>query len=352
MSRIFYSLAVLAWVALLFPYPSTLFIAGCFACFSHPLYARLAGRWPGLRAATAYVVILIGVIIVPVSLLVVLVTPQAKAGYNMLQRLKEAHFQLPQAWLDTLGALGDSLSFIPGLKPWMQDLANNIEQTLGELVRTLVSGGFGFLGGTMAVFWSLFLFVTASAFGVAYAERFRSMVLTLTRLPGDVLDRFVQAIRGALRGVILGILLVAVVQGILCGIGFYAAGVPQPAFWGLLATCVAPIPLVGTAIVWIPLCIVLWFSGSMAAAIGLAIWGAVAVTMADNILRPLFLKRGINAPLFVLVLAILCGMSTFGPVGLVAGPVLAVFSMQATREGHRLLAPPSLPHPPDADGGA
>jgi predicted PurR-regulated permease PerM len=58
----------------------------------------------------------------------------------------------------------------------------------------------------------------------------------------------------------------------------------------------------------------------------------------DNILRPLFLKRGINAPLFVLVLAILCGLYTFGPVGLIFGPVLVAFSIQAVREGDGLTA--------------
>jgi len=212
-------------------------------------------------------------------------------------------------------------------------------------VRALVSGGFGFLGGTMIVFWTLFLFVTFSALGVAYAEQFRSMTLALSRLPGDMLDRFVQAIRAALRGVIMGIVLVPLAQGILCGIGFYAAGVPQPAFWGLLATFVAPIPLIGTTIVWAPLCAVLWFSDSMGAAIGLAVWGIVAVAGVDNVLRPLFLRRGINAPLFVLVLAILCGLSTFGPVGLVAGPVLVAFSFQAIREADCLL---TLPPPPSS----
>jgi predicted PurR-regulated permease PerM len=243
------------------------------------------------------------------------------------------------------------LSFIPGLEVWLQDLGSNIEQSLGEVVRALVSGGFGFLGGTMTVFWTLFLFVTFSAFGVAYAGRFRAMVLALTRLPEDMFDRFVLGIRAALRGVIMGIVLVPLAQGILCGFAFYVAGVPQPAFWGLLATFVAPIPVIGTAVVWGPLCIVLWFSGSMGAAIGLAIWCLVAVAGVDNILRPLFLQRGINAPLFVLVLAILCGLATFGPVGLVAGPVLVAFAMQAVREADRLQQP-SPPASPDADAKA
>ena len=67
----------------------------------------------------------------------------------------------------------------------------------------------------------------------------------------------------------------------------------------------------------------------------------VAVGGVDNILRPFFLKQGINAPLFVLVLSILCGMATFGPVGLIAGPVLVAFAIQAVMESDNLLNSPS-----------
>ena len=191
MSRVFYALAVLAWVLLLFPYPGTVFAAGCFACFSYPIYARLAARRTAFKAMSAYAAGLIGVIIVPVSLLIVLVMPQARAGYYMLLRLKAAHFQLPQTWLDNLDTVLESLSFIPGLDAWLRDISTNIEQTLGEIVRTLVSGGYGFLGGTMSVFWILFLFVTFSTLGVAYAAHFRTIILTLTRLPEDIFNRFI-----------------------------------------------------------------------------------------------------------------------------------------------------------------
>ena len=71
------------------------------------------------------------------------------------------------------------------------------------------------------------------------------------------------------------------------------------------------------------------------AAVGLALWGIVVVAGVDNVLRPLFLQQGIKAPFFVLIIAILCGMSSFGPVGLIAGPVLLAFAIQAVEEGNR-----------------
>lgn len=151
-----------------------------------------------------------------------------------------------------------------------------------------------------------------------------------------MLRRFTLTIHKALRAIMLGIVLVALAQGVLCGIGFSVAGVKQPAFWGMLATLVAPIPMVGTALVWLPLCLSLWFTGKTMAAVGLALWGMLAVAGVDNVLRPLFLRQGINAPFFVLIIAILCGLASFGPVGLIAGPVLLAFAMQAVEEGNRI----------------
>ena len=75
------------------------------------------------------------------------------------------------------------------------------------------------------------------------------------------------------------------------------------------------------------------------AAVGLALWGTLAVAGVDNVMRPFFLRQGINAPFLVLVLAILCGLSAFGAVGLIAGPVILAFAMQAVDEANRYYRP-------------
>ncbi len=149
-----------------------------------------------------------------------------------------------------------------------------------------------------------------------------------------MLAHFVMAAHKALRAIMFGIVFVALVQGALCGIAFAVAGINQPAFWGMLATLVAPIPAIGTALVWLPLCLSLWFSGHTMAAVGLGLWGTIVVAGIDNVLRPLFLKQGIKAPFFVLILAMLCGLYAFGAVGLIAGPILLALAIQSVEEGN------------------
>lgn len=337
MHSILYVTAALAWIILLWPYPFTVFMAASLACVTLPIYKRLCLLLPGPRAVVVYVTGLCAAIIVPLSVLALLVAPQAVAGLHTFQKLRESNFQLPPSWQDSLLEWKVTLSTIPGVEKMLQDLQENFDTLLSKTISTIVSGGFGIVGSTLTALWLMFLFVTLTALCAVYAPRIHDISLVIFRLPAPMMHRFVLTIRGALRGVILGVVLVALAQGLLCGIGFAVAGIKQPAFWGLLATFVAPIPVVGTALVWIPLCLMLWFTDSTFAAVGLALWGTLGVAGVDNILRPLFLKQGINAPLFVLVLSILCGMASFGPVGLIVGPVLVAFAIQAIKEGETLL---------------
>lgn len=156
----------------------------------------------------------------------------------------------------------------------------------------MLAGGVGIAGGAFQAVLVLFLFVMITMMCVTRADLIHEFACRLTQWPAEVIDRFVSTIRKAIFGVLVGVVFVALIQGFLCGVGFAIAEVPQPAFWGLIAAFVAPIPFVGTALVWLPVCIWLWLTGSTVACIGLAIWCALVVAGVDNLLRPFFLKTG------------------------------------------------------------
>lgn len=355
--RLLYLLAALAWYLLLWPNPVTIFMAACFACLTLPLYRRLrqkAGVWrvrlerrePDSRKRRrliglsrhvplwGYVTFIISSLFVPIAVLALLVSPQAVAGLARLRELQANNFQLPPQWVEHIQQWRLSLAEYPRIEKLVDDFVHNLDTLFGDAMSMLVSRGFGFLGGTMTALWTTFLFFTLTVLFTVYSRRIRKVFCRIFHLPQALLRRFTNTIHRALRAIMLGIVLVALAQGVLCGIGFAVAGVNQPAFWGMLATLVAPIPVVGTALIWLPLCLSLWFTGKTMAAVGLALWGMLAVAGVDNVLRPLFLRQGINAPFFVLILAILCGLASFGPVGLIAGPVLLSFAMQAVEEAN------------------
>ena len=355
--RLLYLLAALAWYLLLWPNPITIFMAACFSCLTLPFYRRLrqrASAWrvrlerrePDSRGRRflirfshhmplcSYIAAIFSGLFVPIAILALLVSPQAVAGLARLRALQANNFQLPPQWVEHIQHWRLSLTEYPSIEKAVNDFLHNLDTLFGDAVTMLVSRSFGFLGGTMTAFWTTFLFLTLTVLFTVYSRRIRKVTCRIFHLPQALLRRFISAIHRALRGIMLGIVLVALAQGFLCGIGFAVAGFNQPAFWGMLATLVAPIPVVGTALVWLPLCLSLWFTGKTMAAVGLALWGMLAVAGVDNVLRPLFLRQGIKAPFFVLILAILCGLASFGPVGLIAGPVLLAFAMQAVEEAN------------------
>ncbi|MBD5627162.1 MAG: AI-2E family transporter [Desulfovibrio sp.] len=360
--RLLYLLAALALYLLLWPNPITIFMAACLSCLTVPLYRRLRqgtglwrmhlehgmpdSRWRRFLLALSsfvplggYVAVILSALIAPIAVLALLVSPQAVAGLARLRELQANNFQLPPNWLEYIHAVRRSLAEYPSIEKALNDVVDNLDTMFSDAVGMLVSRSFGFLGGTMTVLWTAFLFLTLTVLFTVYSRRIRKVTCRIFHIPQELLGRFITAIYRALKAIMLGIVLVALAQGALCGVGFAVAGVNQPAFWGMLATLVAPIPMVGTALVWGPLCISLWFSGKSMAAVGLALWGILAVAGVDNVLRPFFLRQGINAPFLVLILAILCGLSAFGAVGLIAGPVLLAFAMQSVEEANRYYRP-------------
>lgn len=360
--RLLYLLGALALYLLLWPNPITIFMAACLSCLTLPLYRRLrrgTGMWrmhleqttPDSRRRrllmavsssaplVGYVTVIVSSLLAPVAVLALLVSPQAVAGLARLRELQANNFQLPPHWLEYIHALRRSLAEYPSIEKALNEAIDNIDTLFSDAVGMLVSRSFGFVGSTMTVLWTLFLFLMLTVLFTVYSRRIRKVTCRIFHIPQELLARFTTAIHRALKAIMLGIVLVALAQGALCGVGFAVAGVNQPAFWGMLATLVAPIPMVGTAIVWAPLCISLWFSGKSMAAVGLALWGILAVAGVDNVLRPFFLRQGINAPFLVLILAILCGLSAFGAVGLIAGPVLLAFAMQSVEEANRYYRP-------------
>lgn len=356
--RILYSIAALCWILLLWQNPITIFLAACLSCLTLPIYRRLRNRaikWrknlekpekiSRLRRVllkltqwfpvTAYTTFLLCCFLAPLGALIVLVSPQAMAGLAKLRELQAVNFRLPPHLLEYIDHFRRWLSNYPTIEKTINDGLANMDSLFTNFISMLVSQSFGFVGSTMNVLWLIFLFFTLSVLFTVHCRLLRKISCRILHIPSRMLGRFIFAIYRALRALILGIALVALIQGALCGLGFAVAGVNQPAFWALLATFVAPIPMVGTALVWVPLCVSLWFSGSVMAAILLALWGGIFVSGADSVLRPFFLRQGIDASFFVLILSILCGLSAFGSIGLIAGPVLLAVAVQASEEASR-----------------
>jgi predicted PurR-regulated permease PerM len=120
---------------------------------------------------------------------------------------------------------------------------------------------------------------------------------------------------------LIGTGLTAAVQGLLVGLGFAAAGLANALFWGVVTIIVAILPVVGSALVWGPGVAALAIEGRYGWAIALALWGALVVGNVDNVIRPFVFRRWARIHPFITVIGAFAGISWFGLLGLLIGPL-------------------------------
>ncbi len=324
--------ACVAWLLLLRPYPETVFMAGCVACVTYPLYSWLEMRTGRVWSALTYTAALSFCVVLPIVVVALLVAPQAVNGLRLLDGLMSTNWVIKLESHPVIVTLDTWLKSVPGMEGGLRQMFTTATGYAGTFARGILSRGVGLAGGTINAGLILLIFIMLVLMCVLHGNTICEFSQEILGVSKARLWRFTVAVRKAVLGILVGVVFVACIQGVLCGVGFRVANVPQPAFWGLLATFVAPIPFVGTALIWIPVVIWLWFMGMTKAAIGVTVWCMLVVTGVDNLLRPLFLKTGINATLVELILSIICGLAAFGPVGVFAGPVLLAVSIQSVKE--------------------
>ena len=135
----------------------------------------------------------------------------------------------------------------------------------------------------------------------------------------QLLEKFTSVTRATLKGTaVIGIL-----QGGLAGLAFAFVGIPSALFWGLIMVVLSIIPGIGTALVWGPAAIILGAGGSLAKAIGLVLFCALAVGSIDNVLRPKLVGKDTQMHELMIFLGTLGGIMMFGVVGFIIGPIVA-----------------------------
>ena len=183
---------------------------------------------------------------------------------------------------------------------WASSLFSNIASTIGTVL--------------LVLFIMFFLFRSGSDF--------YRLLITYVPLGHDRTNELLNLMANAIVANLYGLVAVAGLQGILVGVGFAIASLPSPIIWGAMASFASLIPLVGTALVWVPGVITLVVAGSYGKAVFLLIWSAVLVGMVDNVIRPLLLKKGVELNTLMIFFALMGGVQAFGVLGLFAGPVI------------------------------
>lgn len=304
-------LVLILTVFILLPYLQALILTFVFAVVMRPVHLRFT-HWLGGREAPAALATVFLVVIIIFTPLMALGTQIFREGTSLYLAL-----------LDNGPGIGETLT---QLENYLQDLIPGITVNFGEYLRQLVSWllqnvSFVFTGLAQAVF-ALFLGLLGLYYLLKDGEKFESRLVVLMPLSQKYSQLIWTRLTAAVNSVVMGSLLVAVIQGVLTGVGFWIFGVPNPAFWGSVTVFAALVPTVGTSLVIAPAVIYLFLIANPAAAFGFLIWGALAVGLVDNFLAPQLVKRGVRIHPFLILLSVLGGISLLGPIGFLAGPLI------------------------------
>jgi len=188
---------------------------------------------------------------------------------------------------------------------------------------TLITWGQNILGIGFAFFIALY----TTYFFIVHKSSLKKRLIKLLPFGNDreqeLIKRFSDTARATIKGTILIIVALAIVSFLL----FSFLGIPGAILWACVLGISSIIPVVGTALVWVPIGAILLFLGSVWKGVAVLLFGAIIISNVDNILRPIIVGKDTGLPEVVVLLSTLGGLATFGLTGLILGPVLAALVM-------------------------
>ena len=277
-----------------------------------PVYRWLArGMKPGLAAA---LVVLLGVILVlgPGVSLVGIIAGEA-------QDMAKGVIRSPL------------LARLRELRIGPYDVGAQIEAIGSSIVAWIGSSALGLIGTATR----LGIQLTIAFFGLYYlllepqtAWRQVQPFIPFSRQNAELLrTRF----RDVTISTLIGTGLTATVQGVLVGVAFWAAGMENALFWGVVTIVLAILPVVGSGLVWGPGALSLALEGQYGRAIALALWGVIVVGNVDNVIRPLVFRRWAQIHPFITIIGAFAGIQYFGLLGLLIGPLAISYFFELIR---------------------
>ena len=289
----------------------------------YPVHDRLAGRI-GRRSLSALLscIVVVLIAVIPLTLITVALAEElAKVLPNLPTQLSQV--MNPQA--SVVGRIADWIQRRFGVDPTrsQQFMIEQLQRSGQFMLGFSVSLVGNIAGGIVKAFFVLFTMYYLFRDGDKIVNNLPA-ALPLKREQSEVIIARTQEVVSAS---VYGVVSIAALQGLLGGLAFWILGVPSPLLWAVLMGFVCMIPMLGSFLVWAPIAIYLAVNGYWARAIGLALWGALVISLVDNFLRPRLIKNQTKLHELFVFFSVLGGISVFGLLGIVLGPVVLAITL-------------------------
>jgi predicted PurR-regulated permease PerM len=298
-----------------------IFLAGIFSALVRPIYHWLEIKLNGRRslASILTLILLLIVVVLPLGVLTGVVTGQAiKVSQSAMPWVK-AQIEQPGVFTDFLA----TLPFYDQIVPHSELIMRKAGEMVGSISHFLINNLSSATLGAVQFLFMLFVWLYTMYFFLMDGDKLLEKILYYLPLQDhdeqQMLDRFTSVTRATLKGTaVIGIL-----QGGLAGLAFWVVGIPSATFWGVIMVVLSIIPSVGTALVWVPVALILGLGGAVGKAVGLVVFCGLVVGSLDNLLRPILVGKDTQMHELMIFFGTMGGIFMFGMIGVIIGPIIA-----------------------------
>lgn len=259
-----------------------------------------------IKTVMAEWIYLIGCIIavlLPILAIIFIVKNQWNSIYNFLNHYSQS-----------IEIMGDKINQQFGVDMVNAELVKSIAVKVSSFVPKILNSSLDLLTTLGVMFFLLYFFIKEGS-------ALRKGALSMLPLKESNRDNLYHLIYQSVLSNALMMPLVALVQAIIAWIGYLIVGVNNSIIWFIATFLASMIPFFGAALIYIPLGILLFFKGQQTSGIFILLWGFLAVSSSDNILRIFFMKKFDNTHPLITFLGVLAGLNIFGFLGIIYGPL-------------------------------
>ncbi len=279
---------------------------------------RLSRRIGPTRTAVLLTALVLLVLVVPLVLVGILVLREGAQVVEYVKGHLADHGGPMGLFHAVWNWLHQRLPFLPTEQEVVQRLSDSVGGVAGQAVNragVVAKGAASILFGVVMTLAILF-------FMLKDAPQLARQAARLLPFGREENERLLTLVREIVATSVTSTLVIAAVQGVLGGIAFAILGIPGAPLWGCLMAGLAILPAVGAALVWVPAAVWLALSGSIVKGIVLVAIGVLILGNVDNVVRPVMLAGTARMSTLMLIISLLGGVSAFGFIGIVLGPVV------------------------------
>jgi len=211
------------------------------------------------------------------------------------------------------------------------DLIGPLQQAAERVASYLAGSLGGMLRNILTLFVNLFIVLFALFFVFRDSHEILRSMRYLIPFEKNIQEEMLTESHDLIFASVAVALLIAAIQGLLGGVAFAITGISAPIFMGVLIGFCSIVPVVGSALIWVPAAAWWGFNGSWGKAILIVVICGGVAGLADNVVRPLLLRNRTRLNDLLVFLSILGGLDVFGLLGLVVGPIVVAAALGVFR---------------------